>query len=146
MRFVFCFLEKQRIDRAPDRHRHAFAFLLKLNDRRFAGFLTFILCARPATQLTCSPLLPEDFTRQSIAHARKSMWKGSILFVSARRKGHSHGGQRKRTWWTTGRTRGRGFLVYILLLLSTVYKNETLKLLSPLPIWEQNHSYGDCAV
>ena len=27
-----------------------------------------------------------------------------------------------------------GFLVYILLLPSTVYKNETLKLLSPLPI------------
>ena len=65
------------------------------------------LCARPATQLMCSTLLPADFTRQSIAHARKSMWKGSILFVSARRKGHSHGGQRKRTWWTTGRTRGR---------------------------------------
>ena len=47
MRFVFCFLEKQRIDRAPDRHRHAFAFLLKLNDRRFAGFLAFI---RPVVQ------------------------------------------------------------------------------------------------
>ena len=35
------------------------------------------LCARPATQLTCSPLLPADFTRQSIAHARKSKRKGS---------------------------------------------------------------------
>ena len=35
------------------------------------------LCARPAAQLTCSPLLPADFTRQSTAHARKSNWKGS---------------------------------------------------------------------
>ena len=37
------------------------------------------LCARPATQLTCSPLLAADFTRQSIAHARKSKWKAGIL-------------------------------------------------------------------
>ena len=36
------------------------------------------LCARPATQLMCSTLLPADFTRQSIAHARKSKRKGSI--------------------------------------------------------------------
>ena len=36
------------------------------------------LCARPATQPTCSLLLPADFTRRSIAHARKSKWKGSI--------------------------------------------------------------------
>ena len=36
------------------------------------------LCAWPATQLTCSPLLPADFTRQSIPHAWKSKWKGSI--------------------------------------------------------------------
>ena len=35
------------------------------------------LYARPATQLTCSPLPPADFTRQSIAHARESKWKGS---------------------------------------------------------------------
>ena len=35
------------------------------------------LYARPATQLTCSPLTPADFTRQSIAHARKSKRKGS---------------------------------------------------------------------
>ena len=35
------------------------------------------LYARPATQLTCSPLPPADFTRQSIAHVRKSKWKGS---------------------------------------------------------------------
>ena len=37
------------------------------------------LCARPATQLTCSPLLPADFTRQSIAHARKFQLNGSMV-------------------------------------------------------------------
>ena len=36
------------------------------------------LCARPTTQLTCYPLLLADFTCQSIAHVRKSKWKGSI--------------------------------------------------------------------
>ena len=36
------------------------------------------LCPRPATQLTCSPLLLADFTHQSIAHAQKSKWKGSV--------------------------------------------------------------------
>ena len=39
------------------------------------------LYAWPATQLTCSPLLPADFTCQSIAHARKSKWKGSIVVL-----------------------------------------------------------------
>ena len=39
------------------------------------------LCARPTTQLTCSPLLLADFTCQSIAHARKSKWKGSIVVL-----------------------------------------------------------------
>ena len=39
------------------------------------------LCAWPATQLTCSPLLLADFTCQSIAHARKSKWKGSIVVL-----------------------------------------------------------------
>ena len=36
------------------------------------------LRTRPATQLTRSPLLPADFTRQSIAHARKSKWKPNL--------------------------------------------------------------------
>ena len=36
------------------------------------------LCDWPAAQLICFPLLPADFTRQSIVHARKSKWKGSI--------------------------------------------------------------------
>ena len=35
------------------------------------------LCARPATQLTRSPLLPANHVRQSIAHARIFKWKGS---------------------------------------------------------------------
>ena len=38
------------------------------------------LCARPETQLTCSPLLPADFTCQSTAHAWKSKWKGSNCY------------------------------------------------------------------
>ena len=37
-----------------------------------------LLCARPATQLTCCPLLPANRVRQSIAHARKFKSKGSI--------------------------------------------------------------------
>ena len=37
------------------------------------------LCALPATQLMCSPLLPADFTRQSIAHARKFQLNGSMV-------------------------------------------------------------------
>ena len=36
------------------------------------------LCARPATQLTRSPLLPANHVRQSITHARIFKWKGSI--------------------------------------------------------------------
>ena len=44
------------------------------------------LCARPATQLTRSPLLPANFTRQSTAHARKCKWKGSIVFIRMRDK------------------------------------------------------------
>ena len=36
------------------------------------------LCARPATQLPCCPLLPANHVRQSIAHARKFKSQGSI--------------------------------------------------------------------
>ena len=108
-----------RLGRGPfSSHRRGiryFAFLLKLNDRRSAGFLAFI---RPLVQwiiqqlsfasilspwnarfslllvlgkysyalgqLTRSPLLPADFTRQSIAHARKSKLKGSKYIVITR--------------------------------------------------------------
>ena len=47
------------------------------------------LCARPTTQLTCSPLLPADFTRQSIAHARKLKRTGLLDFnVLSTTQGH----------------------------------------------------------
>ena len=36
------------------------------------------LCARPATQLTRSPLLPANRIGQSIANVRRFKWKGSI--------------------------------------------------------------------
>ena len=49
------------------------------------------LCARPATQLTCSHLLPANFTRKSIAHARKSKWKGSMGMKDIREISGSRG-------------------------------------------------------
>ena len=54
------------------------AHLVAMKCKVFTSTREIQLCTWPATQLMCSPLLPADFTRQSIAHAQNSKWKGSI--------------------------------------------------------------------
>ena len=58
-----------------------FAHLVAVKCKVFTTtvFREIQLCTWPVTQLTCSPLLPADFTCQSIAHVQKSKWKGSIV-------------------------------------------------------------------
>ena len=50
------------------------------------------LCIQPATQLKSPPLLPANSIRQSIAHARRVKWKGSITFMQCLKSGLGGGG------------------------------------------------------